>query len=591
MSFGINRGLKRLTIDVGAPKVEPDSSNDTTSEVGDKFFSQKKQTDTSASSLRELGASNEDKRASGEVDDQQKTKKAIARKRPKLTVVVTETEDTPGSTGNSTSTVNSTSAVGEKFFSPENRASSTSTPNEETSVASAGDVEGKGIPDEVFEEQKEIKKIINALYNYPADADLINELKKLIENHQDHADLENELKKLIKKYLNKSDLKSEIKELIDHHQDHADLKNELKELIEKHPNDADLKNKLKELIEGVEQKDTPALYYDRKITDGENTYYTFPGITAGISGKGCNKMIEAIVDQSGELYILATEIASKSYEVNSGTYRSGDYAEFAGTNHLSRVSEANILHPKVLVRANFDSDVEITGDEIKGNLAYISKFCSKGNLKTYLKAQNSSDDIDKIKIDAIRSLLEAHVELSSKSLVHLDIKEDNIFVDEKDGSIRYLLADTDGIINLKEYSKKTNLEGLTFNNAAPGTKNYYDPNIMDQRSVHGCKDDTFQIGALMHRLLYGKDHPNIKKREKDDAFASYGSPKEASSKDKLEHSDVALDDISLEKTDPLEHLINQMMENDYEKRINGADALEEFKKITASSTPSSDSSE
>lgn len=313
--------------------------------------------------------------------------------------------------------------------------------------------------------------------------------------------------------------------------------------------------------------------YTKKIdlrTDSNTTLklYTFDGVSTGITNKGTNKTFEGAVDSEGNLYIIGTEnhIGTYQVETNGNADEEGHYLKYSGTNHLNSLSKEYLQVPEATLVYK-SPDANIKNGKIEGRLVYVTKFCAHGNFPNYIKKDKTGKESKTL--DAIAAVLKAHCELSQNNLVHLDIKKENILVDSE-GQFR--LGDTDGVIDLEQYQNKYNTQGVTFQNAAPGTQVHPDSQrkegegSTDQTRVEqGCKDDTYQIGLMVKELVYGESAAEKgKSTVSDQLFA-------------LALGEV--EKVEEESEDPMKKLISLMTKHEYDDRINGPTALAIFERI------------
>lgn len=356
-------------------------------------------------------------------------------------------------------------------------------------------------------------------------------------------------------------------------------KNHLSNLFKLHPNEpAQALEELQELI-----KDKPNIVLASTISVGDKTIYRLARSYSPVLQKGANKSLEGCIDDKGNLYLLAIENAPSKHKfsVRQNSLKTGheslnylpplsNISQSTYQNPLDLITSDHVLVPEVLVEVDPNAEIISSADAntatVSGRMVYLSPYCKGGNLKSYL----SSLSPEQRKIETIRAahaLLQAHSDLSKASLVHLDIKEENIVVDLDGQSPTYLLADTDGITDLEGYSNKKNAEGVTWNNAAPTTKSHEEADLL-ARSQEGTKDDTFQVGATLHRLFYDSNPPQIQDRRADDIFAAFADTPR-----------LNMEEIP-EGDDPLKRLIHLMMKETISERINGPTALACFEKIT-----------
>ena len=213
-------------------------------------------------------------------------------------------------------------------------------------------------------------------------------------------------------------------------------------------------------------------------------------------------------------------------------------------------------HPNIIKSAGCSTEGSIVYNECTLPIIYnVLEYCPNGTLNNFIKKTGPVEEgIAKFYFWQLAS---AVFHLHSQGFAHLDIKLENILLDE--------------FFNLKLADLGTSrcmLASNGFTNIKIGTPNYMAPEIEDKmnESFHALKADIYSLGICLHLLLTG-EFPNKEKSEDTTSLCESVSTT----------SDISISpETDCKKTEDfsyqilpssVENLINNMLNLDFEKRL------------------------
>ena len=132
--------------------------------------------------------------------------------------------------------------------------------------------------------------------------------------------------------------------------------------------------------------------------------------------------------------------------------------------------------------------------EILDKSYIIIEYCSKGMLLNYilLIEKGFEELLSKVIFEKILKGVQA---IHNSEIVHLDLKNDNIFIDEK-----YNLKIADFGVSIKK-SEQHDLQKLKI---ITGSEKYNSPQVNFKKVYNGYKNDIFSLGIILFSLITGK---------------------------------------------------------------------------------------
>lgn len=122
------------------------------------------------------------------------------------------------------------------------------------------------------------------------------------------------------------------------------------------------------------------------------------------------------------------------------------------------------------------------------NFYLVFEFCSGGDLQKYLKEKGTLELKEALII--MKQIRDAYRYLLQKTIIHRDIKLENILLKSKD----------DSVIKLSDFGcSKVNPIGVTY----CGTPKYMALEIIEEKSQYNYKADLWAIGLCYWELIYG----------------------------------------------------------------------------------------
>ena len=237
--------------------------------------------------------------------------------------------------------------------------------------------------------------------------------------------------------------------------------------------------------------------YQKHLADGSTLHsYT---IKRFISSGGFGNTYEAVHNVFGtrvaikELFI--SEICSRSGEQSRQVQVSTSDGKEVFDRHKAKfIKEAQRLygfsHPGIVKV----SDVF----EANGTAYYVMDYINGGSLADKLKTGNGRLS-EKATIYYLRKVIDALEYVHDRGLLHLDIKPENIMVDDKDNTI---------LIDFGASKMIEKIDGESTSSSLTCTPGYAPSELMEQKmSNFGAWTDIYSLGATLFKLLTGNQPP------------------------------------------------------------------------------------
>ena len=216
-------------------------------------------------------------------------------------------------------------------------------------------------------------------------------------------------------------------------------------------------------------------------------------------------------------------------------------------------------HPNIVKSIMCSTEGQITRqDEIVDIMYHVLELCKNGSLCDFVKYTGAVEE-NFARFHFLQIASAVH-HMHSLGFVHLDIKLDNILLDE---FFNAKLADLG-------FSRCiTNTHGLT--NIKVGTPNYIAPEVQDLETncyYNGAKADVYSLGILLYVLLVGT-FPNSTSQMKANYSNESISTKSNSSNDQNMSYTLWFNDEKLNQnmSEEAQDLISKMIANDPNERI------------------------
>ena len=229
-------------------------------------------------------------------------------------------------------------------------------------------------------------------------------------------------------------------------------------------------------------------------------------------------------EEDNNLGIIKREIKSVRGDIKTNIYEKIDFLGKGGfgkcykgidknnNNEIIAIKEIpkkNIYKKKLKIRLNNGINIHRKLDhknivklkdsfEDYDNVYIILNLCENGDLRTLLNKRKKLKEIEVIYY--VYNLISALKYLKLMGIIHLDIKLEHIYLDDK------------MVLKLGDFGLSMEMKNIEYYIRA-GTIDYMAPEILEDKPDYSDKNDIWAIGIIMYYLIIGKLPFNDKDKE------------------------------------------------------------------------------
>lgn len=264
-------------------------------------------------------------------------------------------------------------------------------------------------------------------------------------------------------------------------------------------------------------------------------------------GQGGSSQVFSAVDTQGEMHAIKIIRKDRNY--------TDDRAE-----HF--ILRENIVinklgpHPNIVKSTECSTDGSIMYNDSSLPIIYnVLEFCSNGTLGNFIKKTGPVEE--GIARFYFWQMASAVYHLHSQGFAHLDIKLDNILLDEL---FNIKLADLG--------ASRCVLASNGYTDSKVGTPNYIAPEIENKETqcFHALKADIYSLGICLHLMLTGMFPSKSKCKDMTNECESQSTTAELSSVEEVDDCKMYQESSNQIMYNEAYDLIERMLDFDFEKR-------------------------